>query len=58
MVWGDEMYWWKTSKLVEDLREGRVDEKERFKYFMATLVAWNVAAQAFLYSGFFSAEGI
>jgi hypothetical protein len=52
------MYWWKTSKLVEDLREGRVDEKERFKYFMATLVAWNVAAQAFLYSGFFSAEGI
>jgi hypothetical protein len=36
------MYWWNASKLAEDLREGRVDEKERFKYFLATFVVWSL----------------
>jgi hypothetical protein len=45
------MYWWNVSKLAEDLREGRVDEKERFKYFLATFVAWNIVVQLFIYSG-------
>jgi hypothetical protein len=31
----DSMYWWNVSKLAEDLREGRVEEKERFKYYFA-----------------------
>lgn len=41
------MYWWNTSKLAEDLREGRVGEKERFKYFLATFIALNIL----VYSG-------
>ncbi len=45
------MYWFSASKLAEDLREGRVDEKERLKYFLATFVAWNLLAQAFFYYG-------
>jgi hypothetical protein len=45
------MYWWNVSKLAEDLREGRVDEKERFKYFLATFAAWSVAGLLFFYSG-------
>ncbi len=32
------MYWWRVSKLAEDLREGRVEEKERFKYYIAFIV--------------------
>jgi hypothetical protein len=45
------MYWWNVSKLAEDLREGRVDEKERFKYFLATFIAWNILVVLFIYSG-------
>jgi len=45
------MYWWNVSKLAEDLREGRVDEKERFKYFLASFIAWNVALLVFYYFG-------
>lgn len=45
------MYWWNVSKLAEDLRDGRVDEKERFKYFLATFIAWNTVVQLFIYSG-------
>jgi len=45
------MYWWNASKLAEDLRDGQVDEKERFKYYLATFVAWTVVAQIFVYSG-------
>lgn len=41
------MYWWNAQKLTEDLREGRVDEKERFKYFLATFIALNIL----VYSG-------
>jgi hypothetical protein len=44
------MYWWNVSKLAEDLREGRVDEKERFKYFVASLVAWTLAGLFIVYS--------
>jgi hypothetical protein len=39
------MYWWNASKLAADFREGRVDEKERFKYYLATVVAWNILVQ-------------
>jgi hypothetical protein len=53
------MYWWNASKLAEDLREGRVDEKERFKYFLATIVAWILAVQLLPFSGgAFGAEGL
>jgi hypothetical protein len=34
----DSMYRWNVSKLAEDLREGRVEEKERFKYYFAYFV--------------------
>lgn len=37
------MYWWNAFKLAEDLREGRVEEKERFKYYLAhTIVVGGV----------------
>lgn len=39
------MYWWNASKLAADFREGRVDEKERFKYYLATVIAWNIIVQ-------------
>ncbi len=39
------MYWWNASKLAADFREGRVDEKERFKYYLATVITWNVVVQ-------------
>jgi hypothetical protein len=38
------MYWWNVSKLAEDLREGRVTEKDRFMYFLATVLAWTAVA--------------
>lgn len=44
------MYWWRASKLAEELREGRVTEKERFKYFLATFILWNVAVPLIVYS--------
>ena len=37
------MYWWKVSKLAEDLREGRVGEKDRFMYFLATILVWTAS---------------
>lgn len=53
------MYWLNTSKLTEDLREGRVDEKERCKYFLATFIGWSVAGLLFLHSGrTFSTDGL
>jgi hypothetical protein len=56
---GDLMYCWNVSKLAEDLREGQVDEKERFKYFLATLIGWSVAGLLFLHSGrTFSTDGL
>lgn len=45
------MYWWNVAKLAEDLREGRVEEKERFKYFLATSILWALGPQPFLYYG-------
>jgi hypothetical protein len=45
------MYWWNVSKLAEDFREGRVEEKERFKYYLATSILWTLATQPFLYYG-------
>ncbi|HTY21555.1 MAG TPA: hypothetical protein VMC85_00370 [Desulfomonilaceae bacterium] len=53
------MYWWNASKLAEDLREGRVAEKERFKYFLATFVAWSIVVQLFFFAGgTFSIDGL
>ncbi len=45
------MYWWNMAKLAEDLREGRVTEKEKLKYLLATFVAWNLIVDLFLYFG-------
>jgi hypothetical protein len=45
------MYWWNVAKLAEDFREGRVEEKERFKYFLATSIVWCIGAQPFFYYG-------
>jgi hypothetical protein len=36
------MYWWNVAQLGEDLREGRVEEKERFKYYIAYFVLGDV----------------
>jgi uncharacterized membrane protein YfcA len=36
------MYWFSVRKLADDLREGRVNEYEQFKYYLATFVAVNV----------------
>ena len=41
------MYWLSVSKLAEDLREGRVDQKEQFKYYLATFILWNIFVQLF-----------
>lgn len=45
------MYWWNVSKLAEDLRDSRVDEKERLKYYVATFIAYNVAVLLLICSG-------
>jgi hypothetical protein len=45
------MYWLSVSKLEEDFREGRVDEKEKFKYYLGTFVAWYILAQIFFHLG-------
>lgn len=45
------MYWLNMRKLAVDLREGRVDEKERFKYYLATFIAWNLIVQVFFHFG-------
>ena len=39
------MYWWNVSKLAEDLRERRVEEKERFKYYIAFIVLYGVTLE-------------
>ncbi len=45
------MYWFNSSKLADDFREGRVDERERFKYYLASLIAWSVVVQVLIFSG-------
>jgi hypothetical protein len=45
------MYWWNVSKLAEDFREGRVEEKERFKYYLATIFAWGIVAEPLFWYG-------
>jgi hypothetical protein len=45
------MYWWNVRQLAQELRAGQVDEKERFKYFLATSIAWTLVAQPFFYYG-------
>lgn len=32
------MYWWNMSKLADDLREGKLTEDERLKYYLATFL--------------------
>ncbi len=44
------MYWSNASKLAEDLREGRVDETERFQYYLATFAALSIGVPIFFYS--------
>ena len=44
------MYWGNVHKLAEDLREGRVDEKEQFKYCLAAFTSLSVAVPVFFYS--------
>jgi hypothetical protein len=50
------MYWWNSSKLAEDFREGRVDERERFKYFLATFIGLTLFAHLFFTGFTFSLE--
>jgi hypothetical protein len=45
------MYWWNVSKLAEDLREGRVQNKECWKYLLANLVLWCLIVLLIIYSG-------
>ncbi len=45
------MYWWKVSKLAEDFRQDRVDEKERFKYLLASAIVAGSGAQLVSYFG-------
>jgi hypothetical protein len=45
------MYWRNVSKLAEDFREGRVEEKEKFNYFLATSVFWFIMAEPFFFYG-------
>jgi hypothetical protein len=51
------MYWLRAEKLAEDFREGRVDEKERLKYYVATFVVWNLIPVFFVYGGPFQPIG-
>jgi len=45
------MYWLNKSALVEDFRERRVDEKERFKYFLATFITGMIIVQLLICGG-------
>ena len=45
------MYWWNVSKLAEDFQQDRVDEKERFKYFLAATIGWTAVLEIASYSG-------
>jgi len=45
------MYWWKVSALAEDFREGRVGERERFKYYMAFTVLMTIGIVLASYAG-------
>lgn len=37
------MYFWKTKALIKDLREGKVSEREKMKYLLATSLVYTVA---------------
>ena len=45
------MYWWNVSQLAQDFQEGRVEEKERFKYYLAYSIVTAVVYEASLYVG-------
>jgi hypothetical protein len=45
------MYWWNVSKLAEDFRDGRVEERERLKYYLATSISWTLGRLPILNSG-------
>ena len=45
------MYWWNVSKLAENFREDPVDEKERFKYYLATVIVWTAFSQLSSHAG-------
>jgi hypothetical protein len=45
------MYWWNVSELAKELREGRVEEKDRFKYYLATWLLWTVGSSPFFFYG-------
>ncbi len=44
------MYWLDMPKLAENLREGRVDEKDRFKYYLASITTVGIVVPLFFYS--------
>jgi hypothetical protein len=46
----DRMYFWNAKQLAEDLRDGRVDEKERFKYFIGTFAVWTMIGSLRIYA--------
>jgi len=41
----------RVDKLAEDFREGRVSEKERYKYYLATFIALNLIIEFFFHFG-------
>ena len=45
------MYWWNVSKLAEDFQQDRVDEKERFKYYLATSIVAGSISQLVSFFG-------
>jgi hypothetical protein len=45
------MYWWNVSKLAEDFQQDRVNEKERFKYYLATSIVAGGVSQLVWFLG-------
>jgi hypothetical protein len=45
------VYWWKVSKLAEDFQNNRVDEREGFKYYLATIISWTMFLEISQYVG-------
>jgi hypothetical protein len=45
------MYWWNVSKLAEDFQQDRVDEKERFNYYLATSIVAGSISQLVSFFG-------
>ncbi len=48
---GTAMYWWNVSKLAGDFQQDRVDEKERFKYYLAYVTVVMASTELGYYLG-------